>query len=155
MDLTVTVNDVCDPNPLVTIDVFSDEAPLIQKLEPSAVLGRTYSTVNTNAVISGWRLTLNRNYLSHSSGMDKAFTTPNMDGRFYTVRVCAKDLAGFVACDEAYVSVPNKRGANAHKVLTSPVNNGKLYSVASDIVYWNAPQTEMPFRLQNTGLTAP
>ena len=85
--------------------------------------------------------------------LNKVFATPDLDGRVYTVRVCAKDLAGHVGCNEKYVKVPYKAGAQA-KIITPPVNSGKLYSVASDLVYFNAPQTDTHFRLQNTGLTA-
>jgi hypothetical protein len=150
--LTVTVIDTCDPNPLTSIEVFSDEAPLREEKEPSAVLGRAYASgVSFDAALTGWQLTLSRKYASRSASINKDFATPEMDGRVYTVRVCAKDLAGHVGCDEKYVEVPYKAVAGA-KIITTPVNNGKLYSVASDLVYWNAPQTDIPFRLQNTGL---
>ena len=54
MPLTVTVTDNCDPNPLTSIEAFSDEAPLTEKAEPSAVLGREYASgVSINAALTG------------------------------------------------------------------------------------------------------
>lgn len=151
VDLTVSVSDDCDLNPITSIEVFSDEAPLLEKYEPSAVLGREYSALTTGAEITGWRLTLSRKYAASVHSINKDFTTPGLDGRAYTVRVCAKDLAGNIACDEKYVLVPAKSGTPA-KPVPAPFNNGKLYKVASDLVAWDTYQTDIPFSLQNTGL---
>lgn len=151
MDLSVLVSDDCDANPITSIEVFSDEVPLTYKYEPSAVLGREYSNLSVGGAITGWRLTLSRRYAAKNGMADHSIATPAADGRAYTVRVCAKDLAGNVACDEQYVLVPAKAGAKA-KILPSPINNGKLYPVASDLVAWGTSQTDIPFRLENTGL---
>ena len=83
--------------------------------------------------------------------LNKDFAAVAADGRTYTVRVCAQDLAGNMDCAEATVKVPPKGAGNPHKVI-DPVNNGKIYNVAEDLVYWNRQQDDIPFRLKNTGL---
>ena len=151
LPLMVTVSDTCDPNALTSIEVFSDEAPLTDKYEHSAVLGRIYNGNQTvGAPLAGWTLTLSRKYATKSAMVNKDFAAPDPDGRFYTVRVCATDLAGNVGCNETSTGVPRK-DINGH-MFTPGINSGKLYSLASDLVYWASPQTDIPFRLKNTGL---
>lgn len=84
LPLTVTISDTCDPNPLTSIEVFSDETPLTPKYEYSAVLGRTYADADAATPLSGWILTLSRRSATKSSNSGMA--TPVADGRFYTVR---------------------------------------------------------------------
>jgi len=191
--LTVTVNDDCGAsNTQVSIQVFSDEVPLSAvKYQPSAALGRAYGSLAEGAALTGWTLTLSRAFAKSQSNINKDWATVDYaDGRYYTVRVCAQDLAGNVGCDEAAIAVPAKSSGSS-KALATPVNSGKAYSVstlhqwavkpplpyatrarssrrlspipptrpnpkpqvASDLVYWGQAQTDIPFRLQNTGLT--
>lgn len=157
MPLTVTVLDTCDPNALTSIEVFSDETPLTPKGEYSAVLGRAYDALNVNTPLDGWILTLRRKAAKKDAEVNTHVATlDDADGRFYTVRVCAKDLAGNVGCDEAAIAVPppHMGAAKAKHVPMRPIDNGKLYKVASDLVYWNQAQNDIPFRLENTGLDA-
>jgi ribosomal protein L28 len=151
--LTVSVSDTCDPNALTSIEVFSDEAPLNVKHEYSAVLGRTYANTGAATPLSGWTLTLSRKYAKKHAEVNTHVATFGTNGRFYTVRVCATDLAGNIGCDEAAIAVPPMHaGAAKAKVVPVPINNGKLYKVASDLVYWGQAQNDIPFRLKNTGL---
>lgn len=83
----ITVNDNCDPNPEVTITVFSDETTVTHEFDdkPAAVLERKYSNVGPNSVLQGWGLTLDR--YSYA----KKLCGPHMecyeaDGRYYIVR---------------------------------------------------------------------
>ena len=151
MPLTVSVSDTCDPNALTSIEVFSDEAFLTAKNEESAVLGRTYDNTDAVTPLSGWILTLRRKSAMKPADVDTHVATPDADGRFYTVRVCATDLAGNIGCDEAAIAVPSMH-TRAAKAVSVPIDNGKLYKVASDLVYWGQAQNDIPFRLKNTGL---
>lgn len=151
--LTVSVSDTCDPNALTSIEVFSDEAFLSSKYENSAVLGRTYANTDAATPLSGWMLTLRRMSAKKQAKVDTEVATPDVDGRFYTVRVCASDLAGNIGCDEAAIAVPPVHAyAKKAKAVPVPIDNGKLYKVASDLVYWRQAQNDIPFRLKNTGL---
>lgn len=152
--LAVTVTDDCgDANTLVSIEIFSDEIPLSTvNFQPSAALGRTYGSLSAGAALTGWTLTLSRRF-AKSRAIDKDWAAFDYaDGRYYTVRVCAQDLAGNIGCDEASIAVPLKGTVASSHALPEPVNGGKVYSVASDIVYWGQAQTDLPFRLRNTGL---
>ena len=131
--------------------MWSDEDPTTDKFEKSAILGRTYANTLAPTPLAGWTLTLNRNYAWKPSMVNKDFAALAADGRTYTVRVCAQDLAGLVGCAEAAVKVPPKGAGTPHK-LADPINNGKIYNVADDLVYWNRAQDDIPFRLKNTGL---
>ena len=150
--LTVTVSDNCDPNSLTSIEVFSDETPLTPKGEYSAVLGRSYANTNKATPLDGWVLTLRRKAANKAAEVNNHVATPGADGRFYTVRVCATDLAGNIGCDEKAISVPHLHAGLKSKIVPVPVDNGKLYKVASDLVYWGQAQNDLPFRLKNTGL---
>jgi hypothetical protein len=82
--LTVTVDDFCDPNPEVSITVYSDEIG-IKSRKTAAVLERKYSNTGANGVLTGWGITLDR------TSYAKKLCGPTMecyqaDGRYFTVR---------------------------------------------------------------------
>lgn len=94
LNVGVNITDNCDPNPLTSITVFSDEASLTHPMDP-AVLARNYANpTSPNATVNGWDVTLQR-HKSASKMCDVSDATclaPN--GRFYVVRVCSQDMAG-------------------------------------------------------------
>ena len=63
-----------------------------------------------------------------------------------TSTVCAKDYAGLVTCKEDSVGVPLSE-LELKKIV--PENQGKLFVVAEDRGFWNAPPNEIPFRNEN------
>jgi hypothetical protein len=85
--LTITVSDNCDPNPELTITVFSDERSVSHSFDdkPAAVLERKYSNTGVNGVLQGWGITLDRfSYAKKLCG--PSLECHEADGRFYTVR---------------------------------------------------------------------
>jgi len=85
LPLNVAVNDVCDPNPEVSITVYSDEQPLTPEKAQSALLARRYTNTSANGLNAGWDLWLDRkNYAVKLCEKDTACQVP--DGRFYIVR---------------------------------------------------------------------
>lgn len=80
--LTVTVDDVCDPNPEVSITVYSDEQALTPEKTPAALLARRYDSDGETA---GWNVWLDRkNYATKLCEKDAACQVPS--GRYYVVR---------------------------------------------------------------------
>ncbi len=83
--LTVTVNDVCDPTPEVSITVYSDEVTVKNPHRAAAVLERKYSNASVNGVLRGWGITLDRtSYAKKLCGSTMECYEP--DGRYYIVR---------------------------------------------------------------------
>ena len=138
--LTVTVADVCDPSPEVTITVFSDEVGLSEKeTDIDAILARKYTATGLS---DGWDLWLDRKrYAVKQCEHDLACQVA--DGRFYIVRVCAKDQAGRLTCREASVGVPLKPSLDK---TIDPVSQGKLFVVAEDTVWWREEPSQFPYR---------
>ena len=68
-----------------------------------------------------------------------------------TSTVCAKDYAGHVTCQEKSVGVPLSE-LELKKIV--PENQGKLFVVAEDTGFWNAPPNEIPFRNENLFLNS-
>ena len=150
--LTVTIDDNCDDHPEVTITVYSDEAALTSHKDQSAILYRKYTPDTGNgALVDGWGVDLYRfNYAQKACGVD--FACEDVNGRFYIVKVCAKDAAGWVTCDEDSVGVPIKPATAKH---FTPDNEGKLFIVAEDTVFWKTAVDQFPFRAENTDLNVP
>lgn len=85
--MSITVTDNCDPNPELTITVFSDEKSVSHDYDdvPVAVLERKYSNTGPDGVLTGWGLTLDRfSYARKLCG--PGLECHEADGRFYTVR---------------------------------------------------------------------
>jgi hypothetical protein len=145
--LAVNVDDNCDDNPEVTITVYSDEIGIVEHKENAAILYRKY----TNAgLLNGWGVWLYR-YKTATKTCGAAFECTEADGRFYTVRVCAKDEAGWTTCAEDTTGVPLK--PIVLKKL-NPEDQGKLYIVAQDTGFWNMAQDQFPYRPDKVGLDA-
>ncbi len=85
--LTIAVTDTCDPNPEITITVFSDETSVSHTLEnkPAAVLERKYSNTGVDGVLQGWGLTLDR-YSYAKKACGHSLECHEADGRYYVVR---------------------------------------------------------------------
>lgn len=95
--LTVGVADVCDPNPEVSITVYSDEQALTPEKTPAALLARTY---DSNGDAAGWNLWLDRrNYAIKMCEKDIACQVP--DGRYYVVRGACRVYDVVWCCSDA------------------------------------------------------
>ncbi len=57
--------------------------------------------------------------------------------------VCAKDQAGHVTCNEDSVGVPLKPTLDKK---IDPINQGKLYIVAEDTLFWQEQPSEYGYR---------
>ena len=65
--------------------------------------------------------------------------------------VCAKDYAGWTTCAEDTVGVPLTPTELKHIV---PEDQGKMFIVAEDAGFWQAPPNEIPFRNENLFLAS-
>jgi hypothetical protein len=121
--VNIVVSDVCDPSPVVTIKVYSDEGRLDINGPVDAVITRK---VGSGDAVS-WTV-----YLQRMSAVKcesdttflSDFTCLEADGRVYTVQVCAKNAAGLETCKEDTVGVPLVGSRSA------AVGQGKLFLVA-------------------------
>ena len=118
LNLRIAVEDLCDAHPEVSITVYSDEKALGKTAVYDAVLNRLYSDESSTGVLTGWGLALTTFRASQKNcDNDFACADHGADGRFFVVRVCAKDEAGWETCDEDSVGVPPKTGLGSANSL--------------------------------------
>lgn len=107
--MRIQVEDLCDAHPEVSITVYSDEKALGKTAAYDAILNRLYSDDTSSGKLTGWGLALST-FRTSKKNCDNDFACADhgADGRFFFVRVCAKDEAGWETCDEDSVGVPSK-----------------------------------------------
>jgi hypothetical protein len=104
LNLDIDVSDNCDLYPEVSITVYSDEKALGKTAPYDAVLKRLYSDESEDGRLAGWGLSVST-YRTTTKNCATDFACDDADGRFFVVRVCAKDQAGWENCAEDSVGV--------------------------------------------------